>query len=139
MGYTTGRVKLYNPRDPSRYLELELLVDTGSTYTWVKRSRLKELGVESMGRRRFKTIENRVIEREIGECVIECLNRRATTIVVLAEESDNEVLGLHVLEGLGLEVVPVTRQPREVEAILATEPYEDVILSYVIVRTVIRD
>lgn len=119
MGHTTGRVKLYNPRDPSRYLELELPVDTGSTYTWVKRSRLKELGVESMGRRRFKTIENEVIEREIGECVIECLNRRATTIVVFAEETDNEVLGLHALEGLGLEVDPVTRQLREVEAILA--------------------
>lgn len=119
MGHTTARVRLYNPHDLSRYLDLELLVDTGSTYTWIKRDRLRELGVKPMGRRRFRTIENRVIEREIGEAVVECLGRRATTIVVLAEDGDNEVLGLHALEGLGLEVDPVTKQLREVEAILA--------------------
>jgi len=50
--------------------------------------------------------------------VIECLGRRATSIVVFAEEGENEVLGLHELEGLGLEVDPVTRKLRESEAIL---------------------
>jgi len=96
-----------------------LLVDAGSMYTWIKRGRLERLGIRPMGRRRFRTMENRIIEREIGEAVIECLGRRATTIVVFAEERDNEVLGLHALEGLGLEVDPVTKQLREVEAILA--------------------
>lgn len=43
--------------------------------------------------------------------------RRAASIVVFAEERDNEVLGLHALEGLGLEVDPVTRKLRETEAI----------------------
>jgi predicted aspartyl protease len=37
--------------------------------------------------------------------------------VVFAEERDNEVLGLHALEGLGLEVDPVTRELRESEPI----------------------
>jgi predicted aspartyl protease len=72
-----------------------------------------------MGRRGFKCIDNRIIERDVGEAVIECLGRRATSIVVFAEEKDNEVLGLHALEGLGLEVDPVTRKLRESEAILA--------------------
>ena len=71
-----------------------------------------------MDRRRLRTVENRVIEREIGEAVVECLGRRAATIIVLAEEGD-EVLGLHALEGLGLEVDSVAKQLREVEAILA--------------------
>ncbi len=119
MGYTTARVKLFNPHEPERCLELELLVDTGSTYTWVKQSRLEKLGIKPMERRRFRTIENRIIERDIGEAVVACLGRRATTIVVFAEESDYEVLGLHALEGLGLEVDPVTRQLKKSEAILA--------------------
>jgi len=119
LGHTVAKVRLYNPHDLSRCLDLELLVDTGSMYTWIKRGRLERLGIRPMGRRRFRTIENRIIEREIGEAVIECLGRRATTIVVFAEERDNEVLGLHALEGLGLEVDPVTKQLREVEAILA--------------------
>jgi len=116
---TIAKIKLYNPYDLSKCLDLELLVDTGSMYTWIKRGRLERLGIRPTGRRRFRTIENRIIEREIGEAVIECLGRRATTIVVFAEKRDNEVLGLHALEGLGLEVDPVTKQLREVEAILA--------------------
>ena len=51
-------------------------------------------------------IDDRLIEREGGEAVIECLNRRATKVVVFVTEKGNEVLGLHALEGLGLEVDP---------------------------------
>jgi len=72
-----------------------------------------------MGRRGFRSIDNRIIERNVGEAIVECLGRRATTVVVFAEEKDNEVLGLHALEGLGLEVDPITRKLRESEAILA--------------------
>jgi predicted aspartyl protease len=96
-----------------------LLVDTGSTYTWIKRERLVRLGIKSMGKRPFRTINNRIVVREVGEAAIECLNRRSMTVVVYAEEKDNEALGLHALEGLGLEVNPVTGKLRESEAILA--------------------
>ncbi|MGB9760353.1 MAG: hypothetical protein ACPLZG_11045 [Thermoproteota archaeon] len=119
MGYTSAKVKVYNPRDESLKEDLELLVDTGSTYTWIRHERLAKIGIKSMGRRGFRSIDNRIIERDIGEAIIECLGRRATTVVVFAEEKDNEVLGLHALEGLGLEVDPITRKLRESEAILA--------------------
>lgn len=119
MGHTVARIKAYNPKDESLSLELELPVDTGSTYTWIRREKLEKIKVKDMGRRGFRSIDNRIIERYIGEVVIECLGRRATTVVVFADEKDNEVLGLHAPEGLGLEVDPVTRQLRESEAILA--------------------
>jgi predicted aspartyl protease len=124
MGYVKARVKLCNPRDESMCDELELLIDTGSTYTWIKRGKLAKLGVKGTGRRLFRTIDNRTIEREVGEAIVECLGRRATTIVVFAEERDNEVLGLHALEGLGLEVDPVTRELRESESILALTTFK---------------
>ena len=119
MGYTVARVKAYNPKDESLSLELELLVDTGSTYTWIRRDRLEKIRIKEMGRRGFRSIDNRIIERDVGEVVVECLSRKATTVVVFANDEDNEVLGLHALEGLGLEVDPVTRQLKESEAILA--------------------
>jgi len=119
MGHTVAKIKLYNPYDRSRSIDIELLVDTGSTYTWIKREKLEEIGINPIDKRKFRTIYNRVVERKIGEAVAECLNRRATTIVVFAEGKDNEVLGLHALEGLGLEVDPVTKQLKEAEAILA--------------------
>jgi len=43
----------------------------------------------------------------------------ATRIVVFAESEDAEVLGVDALEGLRLEVDPVTKQLRKVEALLA--------------------
>jgi len=49
MGYAKARVKLCNPRDGSLCDELELLVDTGSTYTWIKREKLAKLGVKGTG------------------------------------------------------------------------------------------
>jgi predicted aspartyl protease len=77
MGHAAAKVRLYNPKDPSRHLGLELLVDTGSTYTRVKRRRLEELGLKPMTRWKFRTIKGRVVEREIGEAVVECLGERA--------------------------------------------------------------
>jgi len=98
---------------------LELLVDAGSTYTWVRRGKLEKLGIKPMSRRRFRTIEGKIIERYVGEAVIECLGERATCMVVFAEDSDVEVLGVTALENLALEVDPVTRQLRKSEAVLA--------------------
>jgi len=73
-------------------------VDTGSTYTWIWRKRLEGIGLKPFTRWKFRTII-----REIGEAVLECLEERATRIVVFAEEGEAEVLGVNALEGLRLE------------------------------------
>jgi predicted aspartyl protease len=118
MGHTTALVRVCNPQDRARCLDLELTVDVGSTYTWIRRERLESIGVRPSGTRRFRTIEGRTVEREVGEAVIECLGERATR-VVFAEKDDVEVMGVEALEGLGLEVDPVTRQLRRSESMLA--------------------
>lgn len=58
-----------------------------------------------------------LVEQEIGEAVIECMG--ATRVFVFAEEGDVEVLGVDAPEGLRLEVNPVTRELRKVEALFA--------------------
>lgn len=97
MGHIAAWVRVSNLHDLSKQVDLKLLVDTRSTYTWVKSDTLRSLGIEPIGERKFKTIEGRVIERPIGEAVVECLGRRATTIVVFARDSGSEVLGVHAL------------------------------------------
>jgi predicted aspartyl protease len=119
MGHTVAEVRLYSPRDLTKHLVLELLVDTGSTYAWVKRDKLEKLDVKPMTKWKFKTIEGKIIEREIGEAPIECLDERATTIAQFAEDGDAEVLGVYTLEGLRLEVDPTTKQLRRTGALLA--------------------
>jgi len=46
-------------------------------------------------------------------------SERATRIVVFAEKGDAEVMGIDTLEGLGLEIDPVTKQLRKAESLLA--------------------
>ncbi len=116
---TGRRVKLHNPHDRSKPLEPGLPADTDSMYTWVRRERLEKLGIRPMARWRFRALDGRMMERDVGEAVAECMGERATTIVIFAEKGDREVLGMNTLEGLRLEVDPVTKQLRKVEAVLA--------------------
>ncbi len=96
-------------------------VGTGSTYTWIRQSTLTELGVKPRkGRqRRFRTIEGNEIRRPLGDVTVEYQGDRGPTAVVFARTSDFEVLGLHALETLGLEVDPSTRELWQSDAILA--------------------
>ncbi len=119
MGHTTATVRICNPQDRTKCIETELIVDTGSTYTWVRKERLEMIGVKPTGLKRFRTMEGKTIEREVGEAVIECLGESATRIVVFAEKGDAEVMGVDTLEGLGLEIDPVTKQLRKAESLLA--------------------
>ena len=119
MGHTTAAVKICNPQDGTKCVETELIVDTGSTYTWIKRERLEAIGVKPSKARKFRSMEGRTIEREVGEAVIECLGERAMSIVVFAERDDVEVMGVVALESLALEVDPVTRQLKKAESLLA--------------------
>lgn len=117
MGRTTAAVKICSPQDGTKCVETELIVDTGITYTWIRRERLEAIGVKPSKARKFRTIEG--IEREVGEAVIECLGERAMSIVVFAERDDVEVMGVVALESLALEVDPVTRQLKKAESLLA--------------------
>jgi predicted aspartyl protease len=118
MGHMYTKVRLYN-LDLSAYEDAELLVDTGSTYTWVFKEILGRLRIKSEGERDFRTIEGKFIRRRIGMGIIECMGERAPTVLVFAEDKDMKVLGVHALEGLGLEVDPTTKELRKVKAVLA--------------------
>lgn len=118
MGHTVARVTLHGP-DMCKSEQIELLVDTGSTYTWVSNEVLEGLNMEAKTARKFKTIDGRMLERKVGEALIEYMNEKATRIVVFADKGDAEVLGVDALEGLGLEVDPTTKQLRKAEALLA--------------------
>lgn len=118
MGHTVATITLCGA-DPSKSRKIELLVDTGSTYTWAARPVLEDLSIKPTTVRSFRTIDGRTLKREMGEVVMEYAGERATRMVVFAEVGDAEVLGVDALEGLGLEVDPVTRELRKAEMLLA--------------------
>jgi clan AA aspartic protease len=118
MGHTFINAMVYS-KDLSASREVRLLVDTGSTYTWVSRKLLADLSIEPTKERNFRTVDHRVLKRQIGEAVIDYAGERVTAVVVFAEEGDEQVLGVHTLEGMGMEFDPVGNELRKVEAILA--------------------
>lgn len=116
MGETYVEVKL---RANEKEAVKKLLVDTGSIFSWIRTETLQKLEVKPTDKLRFETIEGRRVVREIGMLELECLGRRAPTVIVFAKGRDSEVLGFHALEGLALEVDPVRGEVRKVKVLKA--------------------
>ncbi len=107
LGLAIVNVKIKNP-ETNTSRTLELVVDTCSILTWIKREVLEELGVKPRRIRKIRTIEGRVIERQTGLVTIEINGNEADVEVVFAEEGDAQVLGVVALESLGYIVNPIT-------------------------------
>lgn len=118
MGYVKVKVKIRNIHKPQLEKELELLADTGTIYTIVHRLHLKDLGIESRGKRRFRIADGKVIEREVGAAEVEINGESVYSVIVFGESDDVEVLGVTTLEELGLQVDPVTGQLKPLELLL---------------------
>jgi len=107
MGLTRVKVFVRNP-ETNVGREVELVVDTGSVFTWINRRVLEEIGVRPRRVRLFKTIDGRVVSREVGMVTIAYESYEGDVEVVFAEEVDAIVMGVATLETLGFEVDPVT-------------------------------
>jgi clan AA aspartic protease len=113
MGLTRVRVVIKNP-EAEIFREIDLNVDTGSIFTWISRDVLKELNIRPRRVRHFKTIDGRIITREVGIVTIKYEDFEGDVEVVFAEKDDAQVLGVTALETLGFEVDPVTGKLRYV-------------------------
>ena len=120
MGYVKVKVRIRNIHLPELEMETELIADTGAIYTIINRKRLEELKVKPRGKRRFKTADGRIIEREVGAAEIEIKGQSTYSIVVFGQNSDSELLGVTTLEELGLQVDPVTGELKPLELLLLT-------------------
>ena len=109
MSVFSAKLIVWNPTEPSRSEEIDVLVDTGASYSWVSSSRLAGLGVRPTRRMIFRTIEGRTIERELAPVFVRVDGYTGGDTAVLAEPGDHEVLGAHTLESLGLTADPVKK------------------------------
>ena len=97
--------------------ELELVVDTGSSYTVIPRAIAEELGIRPTRRMAARLANGTRVVREMGQAQLEYGSLRTYTWVVLGEPDDSALLGAVTLEELGLEV-----DPRE-EVLRPTDAY----------------
>lgn len=106
--------------DGSRFEQIEALVDTGSTYTWVPRSMLERLGVRPSFRMQFQTADGRLVERDAGETQARFDGQTRTTVVVFGDEGSLPLLGAYTLEGFSLAIDPVNERLIPVPGLLMT-------------------
>jgi predicted aspartyl protease len=110
MGTFTAKLRVWNPAHPEAVEDLEPFVDTGAAYSWIARACLERLGVAPSRRMSLRTIEGRVLERDLGIVYVATDGYSVPDIVVMAEPGEMEVIGAHSIEGLGLAADPVQKK-----------------------------
>lgn len=83
----------------------QILVDTGSDYTWIPESTLKKIGVAEQKRDlAFLMANGQTITRSVGFAIIRVNGHFTIDEVVFARPGDLTLLGARTLEGLNLRV-----------------------------------
>jgi len=111
MGTFRTSIQIENVAERGRIATLDdVLVDTGSEYTWVPRPLLESLDVRAERTQLFRVADGRTIERELGFAVVHAAGVFAPDFVVFADPTDMLLLGARSLEGLNLRVDPVSKR-----------------------------
>ena len=111
MGIFRTTIGVENPLRAGEIRELsDVMVDTGSEYTWLPRAVLESLGLAPRRTVRFLTADGREIERDVCFAHVYAAGTSAPDIVVFAEPGDRVLLGAHSLEGLNLRIDVVVRR-----------------------------
>ena len=101
--------------------DVELLVDSGATYTLLPEKIWKDLGLKPMAEMTFMLANGEPAKRKISEVWFEYEGMKGTTRVILGEGSDEALLGAFTLEMLGLVLNPFSRELIPMRMMLASK------------------
>ena len=115
MGPAIATIEVGDPQG-REFREVDLEVDTGSTYTALPRQMLETLGVPGDASVPARLADGSRQIMEIGETRIRLGGKEFTTIVIFAEEEEPSLLGIITLEEALLAVDSVHNMLIPVEA-----------------------
>lgn len=110
MEMTTVTLRVKNPKDESRSIEKEFLVDSGATFTVVPKPILDKIGIKPTGEQKFVLADGRTVKRKMGEAIFEMDGSRAPGPIVIGKKNDSFLLGTSTLEAMGLTLDPFQRK-----------------------------
>lgn len=110
MGEVRVDIAVLNPRTGARSAEIAALADTGATLTVIPGEILQRLGIQKLRTVSLVLADGRRAERDVGDAVVAVNVESVPCRVVFGESGDAVLLGLTVLEQLGLAVDPVQRR-----------------------------
>jgi clan AA aspartic protease len=117
MGATQVTVAIVNPTTPERRWEGLFLVDTGATDCYVPASRLREVGIEPIGRRTYELADGSELALQVGVARVEFMGDIVGATVIFGEEDSEPILGVTALESAGIEVDPVNQRLKRLPAV----------------------
>lgn len=112
MGLTTLVVRVANPVEPKRFVEQEMLVDSGAVFAIVPASLLRRIGVRPLRREQFRLADGTTITRRVAIAAFEYDGHMGGSTVIFGERGDACLLGALALVSLGLMLDPVRRALR---------------------------
>ena len=101
-----------------QFVEVQALVDTGSTYTVLPKELLEQLGINQEGQRSFELGDDRLVEYPIGYARLRLSEVQTIVLVVFGPEVVSPLLGATALEHLSLAVDPIHQRLIPVPALL---------------------
>lgn len=106
--------------DPAgqRYVEVQALADTGSSYTFLSEELLDELGVTRLEQRRFRQADESARVYWTGQTRVRLDGRELVTLVTFGPRGVEPLLGAMTLELFGLGVDPLGRRLIPVDGLL---------------------
>ncbi len=117
MGLTHVDVALMQLIGANGRYEARFLVDSGATDTMVPASELARLGITPVGTKIYELADGTRHEYSYGFARVELMGMPAVEHVIFAPEGTEPLLGVTVLEHLGLVIDPVTHSLKRLPAI----------------------
>ena len=106
MGKVVVPIQILSETGAGRAERLEALVDTGATLSMIPGAVLRRLGIRPIDQMPVRLADGRVVRRSVGEARLRIDGHRVTSRVIFGKRNDATVVGLVVLESLGLAVDP---------------------------------
>lgn len=109
MGTFSIRATLSHPEHRERQITLDLLVDTGATWSLIPPEAARVLGVEPFETRPVRTADGRRLDLPLAEVRFTIDGRSLTTPCLIGAPGALPLLGAVTLEALGLAPDPVQK------------------------------
>ena len=117
MGRFAAQLEVADPQG-RHYETVEVMVDSGATYTVLPASTLERLGVVPHGARRFVLADGSRVERGFGRTWMRLDGREEISPVVFWDEGAQPLLGAVTLEIFSLDIDPVNGRLIPVDAFM---------------------
>jgi predicted aspartyl protease len=119
MGMTEVTVRVVNLTDATRFVDVDMVVDSGAIYSIVPASMLRRIGVAPRETKPFALANGESVRRELGDVRYEIEGCTGAAPVIFGRRGDASLLGVVTLEALGLRLDPLRRRLRPLRLMIA--------------------